>query len=163
MKKTAWIVWCCGALVWAGTVLADVLSTRTSNVAIQVGPGTASCAPLTTLQTVRFVTLRDNQRVVVAFTGECTVKSPDTISWLNIDLVIDGVEIPPTQTTDNALCTSQGTNTLDGWVGATTTGVFVVPEPGIHTLIVRASLINCNDATDDQWRVDDMATVIHSN
>lgn len=142
-------------------VSADVIGSRTSAVAVQVGAGAAvSCAPVVNLQVVPFVTSRDNQRVVISFTGECTVKSPDTFTWLNVDVLVDGVEISPTQTIDNAFCTSQGNNTLDGWVSASVTGVHVVPDAGLHTALVRASLVNCNNATDDQWRLDDMTTIV---
>lgn len=140
---------------------ADVIGTRTSAAPVQVGVGAAVCTPVVNLQTVPFVTLRDSQRVVVSFSGECTVKSSDTFTWLNIDLLVDGVEISPTQTTDNAFCTSRGNNVLDGWVSASTTGVHVVPDAGLHTAVVRASLVNCNNATDDQWRIDDMSTIVH--
>ena len=152
------VLWVFGLI--AGPLWADVIGSRTSATPIQVGAGAALCAPVTNIQVVPFVTLHDNQRVVITFSAECSVKAPDTSTWLNIDILVDGVEISPTQTTDNAFCTSRGNNVLDGWVSAATTGVYVVPDPGLHTALVRGSLIGCSDVTDDQWRIDDMATII---
>jgi hypothetical protein len=150
-------------LLFAQVSFADVIATRTSTTAVQVGVGAASCVPVVNLHTLRFVTTRDYQRVVFGYTGECSVKSPDNFSWLNIDLVVDGVQVSPTQTTDNAFCTSRGVNDINGWVSASATGVVVVPEPGLHTAQVNANLVNCNDATDDVWRLDDSTVVLWSN
>ena len=154
----------------AGQVWADIIATRTNTNPLFVGGGTQSCAPATFIPLnnsgstrMPFVTTRDNQRVVVTFNAECSVKAPDFSTWLNIDILVDGIEAPPTQTIDNAFCTSHGNNTLDGWVSASTTGVFIVPEPGLHSIQVRGSLIGCSDTSDDQWRIDDSSTIIQSN
>jgi len=147
-------------VLFAQVSMADVIATRTSATAVQVGIGAASCAPAVNLHTLRFVTTRDFERVVFGYTGECSVKSPDNFSWLNIDLVVDGAQVSPTQTIDNAFCTSRGVNDINGWVSAATTGVVVVPDAGLHTAQVRGSLVNCNDATDDQWRIDDHTVVL---
>ena len=80
MKKLASSGILCVLALLIGQAWADVIGSRTSTVPIQVGAGAASCAPVTTLQIVPFVTTRDNQRVVVSFSAECSVKSPDTIS-----------------------------------------------------------------------------------
>jgi hypothetical protein len=163
MKK--WIVGCLvvlSCLVFAQVSLADVIATRTNANQLTVGAGSASCVPVVNVGALRFVTTRDYQRVVFQYTAECTVKSPDTFTWLNVDLVVDGAQISPTQTIDNAFCTSRGINDLNGWVSPAVVGVVVVPEAGLHTASVNANLVNCNDATDDVWRLDD-STIVLSN
>jgi hypothetical protein len=152
----------------ASQVWADVIGARTQTTPLVVGDDEA-CATVTLVPTtgastsMPFVAVADNQRVVVTFTAECSVKAPNTSTWLNIDILIDGVEAPPSQTTDNAFCTSRGNNVLDGWVSASLSVVFVVPAPGLHNVVVRGSLVGCSDATDDQWRIDDATTVIQAN
>lgn len=152
----------------ASQVWADVIGARTQTNALVVGDNEA-CGTLTLIPTtgtstsMPFITVADNQRVVVTFSAECSVKAPDNDTWLNIDILVDGVEAPPSQTTDNAFCTSRGNNALDGWVSASLSVVFVVPEPGLHSVVVRGSLVGCSDTTDDQWRIDDATTVIQAN
>lgn len=155
----------------AGQAWADVIATRTNTVPTVVGDNEA-CATATFLPlnnagstVMPFVTTRDNQRVVATYSAECSVKAPNTSTWVSITILVDGVEIAPTQTTDNAFCTAHANNVLDGWVSASTTGVYVVPEPGIHSVRIRVNLVGCSDTAprDDQLRIDDSSTIIHSN
>jgi hypothetical protein len=173
MKRLLSIMVLWGLTLMVSQVWAHVISTSTNSIAFNVGAGPASCVPppatiLVPLNNagrtfLPFVTTQDNQRVVITFSAECSVKASNFRTWLNIDILVDGVEIQPTQSPDNALCTSHNTDFHDGWVGASTTGVFVVPEPGLHTVQIRASLRGCNNARDDRWHLDDSSTIIHSN
>jgi hypothetical protein len=173
MKRLLSIMALLGLTLMVSHVWAHVIGTSTNSNTFNVGVGAASCVPppatiLIPLNNagrtfVPFVTTQDNQRVVITFSAECSVKAPNFTTWLNIDILVDGVEVQPTQTTDNALCTSHNTNAHDGWVGASTTGVYVVPEPGLHTVQIRGSLRGCNNARDDRWHLDDSSTIIHSN
>lgn len=171
MKRSIGIAALMALSLIAGQAWADVIATRTNTIPTVVGDNeacaTATFLPLNNAAStiMPFVTTRDNQRVVVTFSAECSVKAPNFTTWLTIDILVDGVEIAPTQTVDNAFCTAHGNNSLDGWVSASATGVFVVVDPGIHTARVRASLVGCSDTAprDDMWRIDDSSTIIHSN
>ena len=154
----------------AGSAGADIIGTWSNTTAFVVGDNEA-CAPpilipLTTggATTRTFVTTRDNQRIVATYSAECSVKAPNTTTWLNLDILVDGAAAAPTSD-DNAFCTSRGNNVLDGWVSASTTAVIVVAEPGFHSIQVRGSLIGCSDVAprDDQYRLDDSTLVLHSN
>jgi hypothetical protein len=168
MKRSLGIVALVIVTLVVGQAWADVIATRTNSLPTVVGDNEA-CATPTFLPLnnagstiMNFVTTRDNQRVVATFSAECSVRAPNTTTWLSITILVDGVEIAPTQTTDNAFCTAHGNNGLDGWVSASTTGVFVVPEPGIHNVRVRGNLVGCSDTAprDDQWRIDDSSTIL---
>lgn len=156
----------CALTLIVGQVQANVIATRTNPVAFTVGAGTASCVPATFIPlnaagstTLPFVTTQDNQRVVVSYNAECSVKGTTFLRWLNIDVFVDGVLIPPSSD-DNAFCTSHGNNSLDGWAQVISQNVFVVPDAGIHFVAVRGNLVGCNDTEDDQWRVDDSTTLV---
>lgn len=104
-----------------------------------------------------FFTSVANQRVVISFNAECSVKGTDNVSWLNIDVLVDGVPARPSND-DNAFCTDSGNNLLSNWVSAVTTVVHVVPNAGFHTVQVRGQLVVFNAG--DQWRVDDKSVVV---
>ena len=89
--------------------------------------------------------------VAIIYTAECSVAAFDTSTWLNIDILINDVPLPPIGN-NVAFCTSTGTNTLDGWVSAATQGR-VILDPGTHTIKVVGKLVDYE--TGDQWRIDD--------
>jgi len=89
--------------------------------------------------------------VAIIYTAECSVAAADTATWLNIDILINDVPLPPIGN-NVAFCTSTGTNTLDGWVSAATQGR-VILDPGTHTIKVVGKLVDYE--TGDQWRIDD--------
>lgn len=172
MKRFLSIMALLGLTLMVSHVWAHVIGTSTNSNPFNVGVGADSCVPSpatilipldnTGRTFVPFVTTQDNQRVVITFSAECSIKAPVFRTFLNIDILVDGVAVQPTQS-DNALCTSHNTSAPDGWVGASTTGVYVVPEPGIHRVQIRGSLSGCDNARDDRWRLDDSSTIIHSN
>ena len=143
----------------AGQAGADVIATRTNTVAFTVSDGAVHLIPLNNTGGTffSFFTLRDNERVVISFNAECSVKGPNSFKWLNIDILVDGVMAPPSSN-DNAFCTSRGDNLLVGWVSAVTIVVFVVPDPGLHLVQVRGNLVGFGAG--DQWRIDDIAVIV---
>ncbi|SEM05687.1 hypothetical protein SAMN04489760_103105 [Syntrophus gentianae] len=107
--------------------------------------------------TLTFTTTTANQRVVVLFNAECSVKSSDHYTYVDTDIMIDGVIAPPS-TSDNALCTSDGSNLPANWVSASTNVVRVVPAAGVHTLKVRVSLKNFTSG--EQYWIDDISVIV---
>ncbi|MFQ5587321.1 MAG: hypothetical protein ACE5F7_00650 [Nitrospiria bacterium] len=111
------------------------------------------------LQSGWFFTSKPNSRVVVTYNAECTVSGPNGnhFNWLNIDIRIDGQLVRPTES-DNALCTSNGTPGLDGWVSAVSMGVVRVPKAGFHFLQVRAN----DQQAGRSFRIDDQVLLVES-
>jgi hypothetical protein len=101
--------------------------------------------------------LARNARVLISFTAECSVEAPNTGTYLNIDIFVDGAAVPPSDATEDAFCGSAGTNTLDSWIAA---GMQVTIDllPGAHTIQVRGDLIN--DAVGDRWHVGDLSLIV---
>jgi hypothetical protein len=172
MKRLSSIVALLVLTMTASHVWAQVIATRTNTNALVIGDNeacaTATFIPLnnTGAAFMNFVTTQDNQRVVISFSAECSVKAPNFGTWLSVTILLDGIavanQVPPTGGFDNAFCTGHGNNGLDGWVSASASGVVVVPDPGIHTVRVRGNLVGCSDVAprDDQWRIDDSSTII---
>ena len=106
---------------------------------------------------MNFVTTVANQRVAILFNAECAVQGIDRITYVDIDVAVDGVVSPPSNS-DNALCTSDGSNTLSRWVSASTNVYRIVPVPGVHQLTVRATMRNFNAG--DHFRLDDISVIV---
>jgi hypothetical protein len=106
---------------------------------------------------LNFNTAAAGQQVVITFNAECSVAGTDHQTWLDLDIMVDGVIVPPTNS-DNAFCTDHGTGALDSWVSASTVVVYKVPLAGAHTLEIRGGL-KVFDAG-DQWRIDDSTTAV---
>ena len=145
-------------MAWIGSASADVLNAVTRTIPI-TGAGLAVFVQLTDggATSVAFVTTVANQRVVVTYNAECRVTALDHVTWLNTDILVDGIVAPPS-TSDNALCTSNNNVSGGNWVSATTTVVRIVPFAGVHTVSVRATLVGF--AAGESWRLDDSALVI---
>jgi hypothetical protein len=131
---------------------AQVIATRTRTASTVVPPGACppNC-PFVALNnagsvSMNFVTIQDNQRVVIAYNAECTVNSPGQETFMAIRIFVDGVQAPPSSS-DKAFCTSD-----DGgghWVSAVTMAVMNIAEPGIHAVRVRADLLGEVEGTVD--------------
>lgn len=96
--------------------------------------------------------------VQIAFVAECTVAAPDERTWLNVDLLVDGIAITPTNA-DDAFCTSTGTNALNRWVSASR-DASVSLSPGMHQIEVRAHIPLVVFDPGESWRLDDKALVL---
>jgi hypothetical protein len=151
----------------ASQVWAQVIATRTNTNAFVVGDNeacaTATFIPLNNAGSTAlfFLTTQDNQRVVVSFNAECSVRAPSDFVWLDIAILVDGVVARPS-TDDDAYCTSDDDNALGSWVSALRSVVFVVEDPGFHSVQVRGTLQGCSDTAprDDMWRIDDSITIV---
>jgi hypothetical protein len=140
---------------------ATVLSTATNGNPFTVSDGAVHNIPLfangTNFTTFRTTTV--NQTVIIQFNAECAVVGKDYSTWLNIDILVDGVPVPPSNG-DNAMCTSIGGDIGGHWVSAITSVVAVVPTPGSHLLQVRGSFGFSQFSSGDFWWIDDSSTVV---
>jgi hypothetical protein len=109
--------------------------------------------------------LGEDELLIIWFAAECSVAAPDRATWLDLDILVNGVALPPTNN-DNAFCTSTGSNALDSWVstaihgaivGATTVPAVVGGPP--YTIQVRGTLRNFNAG--ESWRIDDLSLIVH--
>jgi hypothetical protein len=151
----------------ASQVWAQVIATRANTNAFVVGDNEA-CAtptfiPLNNVGSTSlfFLTTHDNQRVVVSFNAECSVRAANDFVYLDIEILVDGVAAVPSNG-DDAYCTSDDDNQLASWVTAQRSVVAVLADPGFHSVQVRGTLIGCLDTAprDDMWRIDDSTTIV---
>ena len=101
----------------------------------------------------RKITLSKKGQVVIIYTAECSVNALDTVSWLDIDIRVNGTAVAPTDG-DDAFCTSSGSGSLDGWVSAATQIRAVLPA-GVHTIEIVGALRVFTAC--EQWRIDDQS------
>lgn len=102
------------------------------------------------------VDIKKNTRVVIIFSAECSVDAADTRTWIDLDILVDGVAVPPTNS-DNAFWTSNGNDQLDSW-GTPSVNCMVELEPGLHTFQVQGTLKNFSDG--ERWRIDDTSLTL---
>jgi hypothetical protein len=121
--------------------------------------GNAHTIPLTDAgaTSLTFSTTKANQRIVISYNAECGVAGLDNITYVDLDILVDGIAAPPSDS-DNAFCTDHGNGIRANWVSAVTTVVITVPNPGTHTVQVRGKLQHFDEG--DSWSVDDSSTVI---
>jgi hypothetical protein len=94
--------------------------------------------------------------LAVFFNAECTVDAPDDSTWLAIEILVNGVLIPPTGV-DRAFCTSTGDNALQHWVSAAA-NVYRLVGAGNHVVRVRAQLVG--EVAGDNGRIDDTSIIV---
>jgi len=104
-----------------------------------------------------FVTTTDNQRIVISFNAECSVIANNFSSFVNLDILVDGVAASPSSD-DNAFCSAHGAAVQGGWVSAVSTSVFIVADPGLHSVQVRGILTPF--VAGSGWTIDDSSTII---
>ena len=150
---------CALGVVASGPASADLLAhANMTNQQIIVDPN-PHVLPLRNsgAKTVWFRTTVPNQRIGILYNAECTVDGTDNVSWLDVDIKVDGVTIAPSNG-DNAFCTDHGTNQLWNWVSGSTNGGYRVPNVGWHRVQVVGQLKNFNAG--DRWRMDDSSLLI---
>jgi hypothetical protein len=88
----------------------------------------------------RFTTFSGSGRFTIFYSAECAVAGLPEKHYLEIDIVVDGVELPPTGNNDaDAFCTANHTDTVDdGGVTATTSGRTASLPDGTHTVVIKA-------------------------
>jgi hypothetical protein len=108
-------------------------------------------------KSISFTTSTPNQQVVISYSAECAVGGSDNITYVDLDILVDGVAAPPSDS-DNAFCTDRGNGIRANWASVITTVVAQVPSAGTHTVQVRGTLQHFEEG--DEWSVDDSATVV---
>ena len=86
------------------------------------------------------------QRIVIFYSAMCAVGSNDHDSWIDLDILVDGVAVPPSDG-DNAFCSSTGDAGAGSPVYART-NVALEVAPGIHHVDVFFTLRSC---TSTHW------------
>jgi hypothetical protein len=98
--------------------------------------------------------------LVITHSFECAVEGNDKTTFFNIDIVVDGVAVPPTNS-DNASCTSTPPDNDamggDDWITTSITVVRSVPG-GNHIVLVRGRLVGFD--VGERVRVDDQSLVV---
>jgi hypothetical protein len=138
---------------------ATIKATATRTSPIGFSDGSTHLIPLTNAgaTAIAFTTTNPNQKVIISYSAECAVKGGDNATYLDIDILVDGVPAPPSNS-DNAFCTDHGNNILGNWVSAVTLVVALVRTPGAHSVQVQGTLRTFDAG--DQWAVDDSATIV---
>jgi hypothetical protein len=95
-------------------------------------------------------TLPTAEQLILTYSAECAVGGGTTfIRWLDIDVLLNGTVLSPTDNVEDAFCTSNGTASVDGWTRASIT--LVVPAvAGANTIQIRATIQN-GTAGDSGW------------
>jgi hypothetical protein len=98
--------------------------------------------------------------MVITHSFECAVEGNDRVTWFDLDILVDGVVLPPTQS-DNASCASippdEDVMGLTSWVTTSLTVVGRVTG-GNHLVVVRGTLRNFTAG--ERVRVDDQSLVV---
>jgi hypothetical protein len=112
---------------------------------------------------VEVETTGESTDVLITFSAECTVRSTTNFTWLNLDLLFDGVAQSPTNG-DDAFCTSHATDSLDTWVTASFSLVVEDVPAGIHEIELTGVLVaTVGDGAANSWRIDDTSLVVLTN
>jgi hypothetical protein len=90
------------------------------------------------------------------FNAECSVDAADDSTYIAIEIIVNGVVIPPTGI-DRAFCTSTGDNALQHWVSAEANAYRVVGA-GNHIIRARAQLVG--EVAGDNGRIDDTSMIV---
>jgi len=140
---------------------AKIFLTATNGSPFSVQDGAAHLIPLlpSGANTLTFKTTVVNQKVIIQFNAECAVVGKDYDTWLDLNILVDGKAVPPSNG-DNALCTSIGGEIGSHWVSAITTAVAIVRSPGTHTLQVQGAFGFSHFSAGDLWWIDDSSTIV---
>lgn len=137
---------------------ADILAMGANPNPVVYGDGASHPLPINGgAPILNFTTTVPNQKVVVLFNAECTVKSADTGSYVDAAVLIDGTPALPAGS-NNAFCTSTGRNVLTRGVRASTNVMRIVPAPGVHNVRVMAILRNFS--VGEAFRIDDISVIV---
>jgi hypothetical protein len=78
-------------------------------------------------------------RKVLTYSAECAVAAPEgnTRAYLDLDIIVNDVVVPPTGGSYDAFCSSNGTVATDGWTHPSIT-VAIPGKAGVNTVKIRA-------------------------
>jgi hypothetical protein len=80
---------------------------------------------------------KKSERIAITYTAHCGVEGP-VLGFVDIDIEVDDVEIPPTNVTGDIFCSADATSAIDSWVHASIIGIKTL-EPGQHKVEVYAT------------------------
>jgi hypothetical protein len=87
------------------------------------------------------ITTLANEMTVITVNATCSVGGIGN-TRVDIDIMVDGVVVSPTDGTRNILCSGNGTFTPnDGQIGGTVIGQVEIATPGMHTVEIIATAI----------------------
>lgn len=161
MKKGTWKVVlgsCCGLLLLSGQVWGLGIVNSSTTVAQVFSDSLAHVLSLnTTGGTSLTVATTGTAQLTILFNAVCSVDASDDTTYVDIDILVDGVAVPPSHAADNALCTSTGDGELQHWVSA---GMSVVKTvgAGTHTVQVRGTVRGFTAG--DRWLIDDLSLIV---
>lgn len=97
-------------------------------------------------------------RKVLTYSAECSITAPagNTSAWLDLDILVNGVTMPPTVGSSDAFCGANSTAGYDGWMRNSITIVIPVVV-GANTIRIQA---RGNAGTTGLW-LSDSALVVH--
>jgi hypothetical protein len=108
---------------------------------------------------VRFTTTSADTSVHITFSAECSIGGPGHFDWVDIDVVLDGAVLAPTDD-DDAFCSSEE-NDADGtnWRTDSRTVVAIGLAAGEHVVTITA-IMNGGAAEEGWARFDDKSLAI---
>jgi hypothetical protein len=114
-------------------------ATRPGNFTFTVNP---TSIPLnsTNATTLAFSTTADNQAIMIKYSAECGVTGTGVGQWLDIDILVDGVAVPPTAGTADAFCTTDKVFSSNSWKMVGVNALYTVPVKGAHTIQIQGKL-----------------------
>ncbi|HVK98973.1 MAG TPA: hypothetical protein VM553_04140 [Dongiaceae bacterium] len=95
---------------------------------------------------------------VLTYSAECAVAAPEgnTRAYLDLDIVVNDVVVPPTGRSYDAFCSSNGTVVIDGWTHPSIT-VAIPGKAGVNTVKILAR----RNSAATGIRLGDSSLVIH--
>ena len=134
-----------------------------TNAAVNVNPRIITPGVLAVLDlngpaagTDLIIGVPNTSEISIFFNAECSVDAANDLVYLAVDILVDGVLIPPTGI-DRAFCTGTGDNALQHWVSAEA-NVYRIVAAGNHVIRVRAQLVG--EAAGDTARIDDTSLIV---
>ena len=93
--------------------------------------------------TIRSFNLASAKKLYLTYSAECAVGSPNpsAISYVDLDIIVNGIVVGPTVGTADAFCTSNHTPPADGWVRSSIT-VHIQGIAGTNSVRIIAKLQN---------------------
>lgn len=145
-------------LLGAGTSSATTrIIASTGNVVQTASDGASHLIELAPGETSLEVVVPNNAVAAIYFSAECSVGAADATTWLDIDLLQDGVALTPTAG-DNAFCSSNGVASVNGqWLSASADALTIL-TPGTYVFEVEAQLKNAQ--AEESWRIGETALVV---
>ena len=129
---------------------------------VAINPETSGDVPIPHGRLTAFA-ITGGKKYIIFFAAECTVSSTDTSTWIDLTIEVkspggDWVAVSPTDS-DNAFCTSHGTDTIAGsWVSAATHAVFKPTADGVQKIRVATRLLSFSEG--ESYRLDDISLIV---